>query len=309
MTAVDPVAAEAGRPLAAAGWVVGAILSFTLMAIGGRELAAELNTFEVLAYRSALGLPVVAALLLGFEGWRGAATRRVGLHALRNTVHFAAQNLWFFGVAAIPLAQLVSIEFTNPIWVALLAPMLLGERLTAAKLAGAGLGFLGVLVIARPGAAPIEAGHLAALGAAIGFALTNIMTKRLTREDSALCVLFWMTFSQMAMGFAVAASMGLTVFSAAMWPWVALVGLTGVTAHFCLTRALFLAPASIVGPMEFFRLPVVAAAGMVLYGEPLEWALLLGAGLIFAGNALNILSGRGAASSIGARKKRLPTAR
>jgi drug/metabolite transporter (DMT)-like permease len=86
--------------------------------------------------------------------------------------------------------------------------------------------------------------------------------------------------------------MGLSWVSAPMLPWVAVVAVTGLTAHFCLTRALFIAPASIVGPMEFARLPVIAVAGALVYGETLGWAVLGGAALIMAGNAVNIRAGR-----------------
>jgi drug/metabolite transporter (DMT)-like permease len=289
---VSAVAAPAGRPGLAALWMVGAIVSFAAMAVGGRELSAELDTFEIMAYRSAIGFPVVALLLLRSEGWRGAATARPGLHAVRNVIHFSAQNAWFYGVATIPLAQLVALEFTSPIWVALLAPLMLGEALTRWKALAAALGFAGVLVIAQPGVAPLEWGHAAGLGAAVGFALTNLITKRLTAEDSLLCVLFWMTFSQMVMGFAIALPGGFTVVSEPLVPWTAFVGVCGLTAHYSLTRALTLAPASVVAPMEFARLPFIAVIGMLLYGEPLEVAVLVGAALILAGNTANILGGR-----------------
>ncbi|MEL6478574.1 MAG: DMT family transporter [Pseudomonadota bacterium] len=272
----------------AALWMIGSILSFSAMAVAGRELAAELDTFEIMAYRSAIGFPVIAALVLLGPGLATVRTAEIRGHSVRNVIHFTAQNLWFFGVATIPLAQLVAIEFSNPIWVALLAPLMLSERLTRGGIVAAGLGFLGVLVVARPGVAPLEAGHLAALGAAIGFALTNIFTKRLSRTDTTLCILFWMTLSQMVMGFLCALPGGITLFSWAMTPWVLFVGLCGLTAHFSLTRALTLAPATLVAPMEFLRLPVIAFAAAILYGEPLEVAVFLGAALILAGNLYNL---------------------
>lgn len=280
------------RALGAAGWMLGAILSFSAMAVAGRELSAELDTFEIMAYRSAIGFPVIAALMVWREGPGAARTAQPVRTIVRNVVHFASQNLWFFGIATIPLAQLVALEFTNPIWVALLAPFLLGESLTRAKLGAAGLGFLGVLVIAQPGVAPLGWGHAAGLGAAMGFALTNILTKRLSHTDSALSILFWMTLSQMAMGFLCATPGGVTLFSWTMAPWVAFTGFCGLTAHFSLTRALFLAPASVVAPMEFMRLPFIAVVGMVMYGEPIEISIFAGAGLILAGNVLNISAGR-----------------
>ena len=281
-------ALRASQPLAAAAWVAGAIASFALMAVAGRELSAELDTFEIMFYRSAVGFPLVLAALLRFEGWRGARTARPGLHAVRNVAHFAGQNLWFYGVATIPLAQLVALEFTSPLWVALLAPLLLGERLTAVRLAAAALGFLGVLVIAQPGVAPLEWGHAAGLTAALGFALTNILTRKLSARDSTLCVVFWMTTSQMAMGLLTAAPGGIALPSATLGPWVLLIGLLGLSAHYCLTRALSLADVSVVAPMEFARLPVIALIGMALYAEPLTAALFVGAALILGGNALNI---------------------
>lgn len=291
MTALD-AGAGANRPLAAAGWMIGAIASFTAMAVAGRELSAALDTFEIMFYRSAIGLPLVAAALFAMKGWRGAATARPLAHAGRNVIHFAAQNLWFYGVATIPLSQLVALEFTNPIWVALLAPLLLGERLTGAKLAAALLGFAGVLAIARPGGGALEWGHAAGLGAAIGFALTNMATRGLSRTDGMLCILFWMTLSQAAMGLICALPGGLAWPPPALAPWVGAIGVLGLSAHLCLTRALALAPASVVAPMEFARLPVVAVVGLWLYGEPLTLALAAGAALILAANALNLSAGR-----------------
>ncbi len=283
------------RPLAAAAWVGGAVASFSAMTVAGRELAAEFDTFEVMAYRSAIGLPIILVAVLATGGLRSLRTAEPGLHMGRNVIHFAAQNLWFWAVTVIPLAHLTALEFTNPIWVAMLAPFLLGEPLTRAKLLAAALGFAGVLVITRPGGATVELGHIAGLGAALGFALTNMATRRL-RADGTLCIVFWMTASQLLMGLACAAPGGIAIPSQGLLPWVALVGLSGLSAHFCLTQALARAPASVVGPMEYARLPVIAVLGMALYGEALELALLLGAGLIVGGNVVNILSARRSAA-------------
>jgi drug/metabolite transporter (DMT)-like permease len=281
------------RPLVAVGWMALAVLSFAAMTLAGRELSAALDTFEIMTWRSAIGFPLVAAALLATAGAAGARTRRPGLHATRNLVHFGAQNLWFYGIATIPLAQLTALEFTSPLWVALLAPLVVGERLTARKLAAAAIGFCGVLAIARPGVAPIEAGHAAGLGAALGFAITNLATKRLSRTDGALCVLFWMTASQLAMGaLAAEAAGGLDLPPAALAPWVIVAGVAGLTAHVGLTRALYAAPASVVAPMEFARLPVVAAAALVAYGEPIGAPLVVGAALILAGNLAGLGAGR-----------------
>lgn len=259
------------------------------MAVAGRELASDFDTFEIMAYRSVIGFIIVCAIIhFSRDRFSQIKTTRPGLHIVRNIFHFAGQNLWFYGVAVIPFAQLVALEFTNPIWVALLAPLILSEKITKWRIFAAVIGFVGVLIVARPGSAPFEWGHAAGLGAALGFAMNTIFTKELLRSDTTLCVLFWMTLSQAAMGFLGAAPGGMAMLSLATMPWIIIVGLCGLTAHYSLTSALASAPASVVAPMEFIRLPVMATIGMVLYGEPLEIAVLVGGAVILAGNLLNI---------------------
>jgi drug/metabolite transporter (DMT)-like permease len=280
---------ERSNPVMAGLWMMGAVISFVAMAVAGREIQVEMNTFELMLYRSAIGFAIVVLLVArSAGGFRQVRTAHPGLHIKRNLFHYTGQNLWFFAVATIPLSQLVALEFTNPIWVALLAPFLLGEPLTRSRVLAAGLGFLGVLVVAQPGAAPIEPGHVAALAAAVGFALNTIFTKQIMRFDSVLCVLFWMTLSQGAMSLALSLPGGIPAPSAATLPWLIVVGLTGLSAHYSLTSALGHAPASIVAPMEFLRLPLIAVVGMWLYHEPLRLAVFVGAALIITGNLINL---------------------
>ena len=280
---------QRSQPLKAAAWMMGAVVSFVAMAVAGRELHAEMNTFELMLYRSAIGFLAVSAILWGSaRGLRQVRTRHVGLHVRRNLFHYIGQNLWFFAVAVIPLSQLVALEFTNPIWVALLAPFLLGETLTRARVAGALIGFLGVLVVAQPGVSPFGPGHAAALVAAVCFALNTIFTKQIMRHDSVLCVIFWMTLLQGTASLVLSLPGGIPPPSPASWPWLLVVGATGLSAHYSLTSALGYAPASIVAPMEFVRLPLIALVGMLLYHEPLRPAIFAGASLIVAGNLVNL---------------------
>jgi drug/metabolite transporter (DMT)-like permease len=280
---------ERSNPLKAGIWMMGAVVSFVAMAVAGREVQVEMNTFELMLYRSVIGLCVVALLLArSTGGFAQVKTRHPGLHVKRNLFHYTGQNLWFFAVAHIPLSQLVALEFTNPIWVALLAPFLLGETLTRSRVIAAALGFLGVLIVAQPGAAPLEPGHAAALAAAVGFALNTIFTRQIMRFDSVLCVLFWMTLSQGLMSLLLSLPGGIPAPSAVTAPWLLVIGVTGLTAHYSLTSALGYAPASVVAPMEFIRLPLIAVVGMWVYGEPLRLAVFLGATLIIAGNLINL---------------------
>ena len=276
------------RPLLAALWMSGAIASFTLMAVAGRVVQGEMNSFELMAWRSAIGFVIVAAILAP-KGFAQVRTPVPWLHIKRNVFHFAGQNLWFTGIMLLPLGQLVALEFTNPIWVAVLAPLMLGERFTARRAIAAALGFAGILIVARPGAAPLEWGHAAGLGAALGFALNTIYTRRLMAHDSVLCVLFWMTASQAVMGFALGLIGGMPLPSPGLLPWLVLVGVTGLSAHYSLTSALRHAPATIVAPMEFLRLPVIALVGAALYAEPLLASVFLGGAVILAANLVNTL--------------------
>ena len=280
---------QTSEPLKAAAWMMGAVLSFTAMAVAGRALLTGMNTFELMLYRSAVGFAVVEALIAASAGGLAQVrSRRMDLHLVRNAFHYTGQNLWFFAVSQIALGQLVALEFTNPIWVALLAPALLGERLTPTRVAAALLGFLGVLIVARPGVAPHEAGHLAALVSACCFALNTIYTRRIMAHDSVLCVLFWMTLLQGSASLLLSLPGGIPVPAVGDLPWIGVIGLTGLTAHYSLTSALRHAPASIVAPMEFIRLPVITFVGTWLYGEPLSVAVFVGAAVIIAGNLVNL---------------------
>lgn len=290
----DTIASRpASQPMKALAWMMGAIAAFASMAIAGREIQVEMNTFELMLYRSAIGFGLVAAVAAA-RGELGAVwrTRHPGLHVTRNLFHYTGQNLWFYAVAAIPLGQLVALEFTNPIWVALLAPFLLGERLTRARILAAALGFAGVLVVAQPGVSPFGPGHAAALASGLCFALNTIFTRRIMAFDSVMCVLFWMTLSQTLASLALSLPGGVPLPSVAILPWILVVGLSGVGAHYALTSALSYAPAGVVAPMEFIRLPIIATIGMWLYHEPLRLAVFLGAALIIAGNLASLRAER-----------------
>lgn len=276
-------------PLRAAAWMLGAVVSFTLMAIAGRQLSIHLDTFEIMMYRSLIGVFIVIAAG-GLAGSLGQITRRqMGLHIARNACHFAGQNLWFYALTLIPLVQVFALEFSSPIWVLLAAPLFLGERLTGMRAFSAALGFIGILVVTRPDFNGISPGILAAFLSAFGFAGSILFTKLLTRGQTITCILFWMTVIQAVFGIACAGYDGDIAWPLfAHWPWVILVAAAGVFAHFCVTTALSLAPATLVAPVDFFRLPVIAAVGSWLYLEPLDPFVLAGAVLILAANYLNV---------------------
>lgn len=267
-------------------WMAGTLASFALMAIAGRELSAELSTWEILSFRSLVGL-VISLLAAWRFGWHHLASHQPKLQVVRNLGHFIGQYGWFYGLSILPLAQVFALEFTSPIWAALLAPFLVGERVTPRRALVIAIGFVGILIVIRPGAMPVSHGTLAVLVAALSFAFAYLMTKRLMRTDTALTVVFYMSLVQLPLGLVPALFHWVTP-SMHLWPWIVLVGVCGLSAHFCLARAFAHADAVVVVPMDFLRLPLIACAGLLFYGEPLDPWILGGAAVIFAGNFLNV---------------------
>lgn len=292
-SATTPASEQENTLLHAAIWMIGAILSFSAMAIAGREASLSLDTFEIMMYRSCVGVIVVAAAITVLRRWHMVSTKRLAQHGLRNMAHFTGQNLWFYAVSVIPLAQVFALEFTSPIWVILLAPLLLGEKLTRMRGIAVTLGFIGILIVARPSPSTFNIGLACAAGSAIFFALTNIATKRLTRNESIWSIMFWLTTMQLIMGIIFAGwDLDITLPDAQSLPFILIIGCAGLSAHFCITNALSLAPAALVVPIDFARLPFIALLGWLIYGESVEIWLFVGAALILAGNFINIVSSR-----------------
>jgi len=283
---------QPSRPRAAALWMSGAIVAFTAMAVAGREVSAVHDSFEIMAVRSVIGLALVLLAGAAMGRLSDIRTDRLAGHLLRNLVHFTGQNLWFLALSLIPLAQVVALEFTAPVWVILLAPLVVGERLTPVRMVAAGLGLAGILIVARPDLSNPDPGVLAAAGCALCFALTALLTKRLTQGEPILSILVWLTAMQAVLGLITAFADGQVAWpTGATLPWLALIAVCGVLAHLCLTTALSLAPAGFVMPLDFLRLPLIAAIGALIYAEPLDPLVLLGGAVIFAGIGLNIRAG------------------
>ncbi len=259
----------------------GCIAAFSAMAVAGRAVHAVHDTFEIMLWRSAIGFLLVAGTGAALGRLGEIRTERLGAHLGRNLVHYTGQNLWFFALPLIPLAQVFALEFTTPIWVILFAALFLGERLTRRKLLAACLGFAGVLIVAHPEISRPEIGVLAAATSAICFAGTSVITKALTRVEGIISILFWLTLFQTVFSLFAVFHDGTTAWpTAETLPWLALLGLSGVGAHLCVTKALSLAPASVVMPIDFARLPVIAVVGWAVYGEVLEWQVAVGAAVI-----------------------------
>ena len=266
-----------------AGW-----LSLMLvMAVAGREGAREINVFQLMEVRSTLGFLLLYPMIRANGGFSTLKTSRLPQHIARNLIHYGAQLGWFFALTLIPIGQVVAIEFTMPIWTAILAAGFLGERMTVWKISAIALGLIGVFVIVRPTTGAINPGQLIALAAAVGFGTSVAMMKSLTRTEASVAIVFWMLVVQVVAG----ALPTLYVWvwpSPYVWACAIAVAISGTYSHFCMARAMLYADATIVLPMDFLRVPLTAAAGWLIYAERLDAFTVLGAMLILTGNLLNL---------------------
>jgi drug/metabolite transporter (DMT)-like permease len=270
-------------------WMAGTLLSFSVIAVAIRALAGTLSLFEILTVRSAIGLTILLAIVALRPQLRAALLpRRMGLHLARNTVHFLSQYAWALSVTLLPLATVFALEFTMPAWTTLLAVALLGERLTPSRIAALVLGLLGVLVIMRPGLETFRPAALWVLAAAFGYALANVATKKLTATESTFAIIFWMNVMQFPMGLAGSDPSFIARLDGAMLLPALGIGLAGLASHYCLTNAFHAADASVVVPLDFLRMPLIAVVGWLLYAEPFDPYVFLGAGLIVVGVLWNL---------------------
>ncbi|MFP6759480.1 MAG: DMT family transporter [Alphaproteobacteria bacterium] len=264
----------------AALWMIGALLGFCVMAVAIRELSGRHGTFEILAYRSIIGIIVVGGIALAM-GRQVVRTRQMRWQVRRNLVHFVGQAGWTYGLGVLPFATVFSIEFTMPAWTAVLAVLFLRERMTRGRLIAIVGGIVGVVVILRPDVALPDPSALIVLGAAIAYAGAHIMTKQLTHSDGPLAILFWMSVMQLPLSLVfIGLGDGWRMPSVVDMPWIAAVGLAALAAHFCLARALSFADAIVVMSLDFARLPLIALVGALLYGEVLNVGVGIGAVII-----------------------------
>jgi drug/metabolite transporter (DMT)-like permease len=194
-------------------------------------------------------------------------SRQLPLHIFRNTIHLGGQYLWATAILLLPLATAFALEFTAPAWTLLLAALVLGERLTTSRIGAVVLGLLGVLVILRPGLETFQPAALLMLAAAIGFACSLIATKRLTRTDPTFAIVFWMNLIQLPLALLASDPLFLRKSTLMHYPALVALGIAGLASHYCVTNAFRSGDATVVVPLDFMRIPLIALIGWWLYGE------------------------------------------
>lgn len=262
-----------------AAWAVAAATLHAMVPVGVRLLSGHLPTIEIVFLRNFFGL----LFFIGFFAWRGFGslrTTKFSLHLQRNICNFIGMWLWFQAIAMMPVAKAIALHFIEPLVAAFLAILFLGERPRLTRWLAIGIGFIGVLIILRPGVIPIGAGALMALGSAALYAGVSVYSRHLGRTDPASTTTFY--YQAMLTLFALPPALFVWVMpNAGDIPGIIVVVIAGTAAPYCLIRAFRYAEAGALLPFGFLRLPVTAGFAFLLFGEPTEIWTWLGAVLIF----------------------------
>ena len=272
-------------PVRGALWMCGAVVAFAAMITLVRILSADFHAFQTVFFRTAFGLVAMLPWLLG-RGFGALRTQRLGLHALRAAVGMAAMTLWFTTLALLPLAEATALSFTAPVFTSVLAVLFLGEVMRLRRWTATAIGFLGALIIVRPGVEAVDPAAVLAIVTALTWATSSIIVKVLARTDEPAAIVTYMTLFLTPLSL-IPALFVWQPFGAADLALFVLLGAVGSLGHFCLARSLATTEATLVMPFDYLRLPLVAVGAYALFGEvPDLWTWIGGA--VIAGSSLYI---------------------
>ena len=275
------LAALSKSPSVATGLVIAviAMFLFSLTHTSVRLMSDTMTAFQIVFWRMLLSM----AMLMPWYAWQGFGllkTRRPGMHALRAAVNCGGMLLWFFAIAVVPLGKAVAIHFVLPIFVMVLAVIVLRERVGIRRISAALVGFGGVLLVLRPNEFGIGWPEIMILGSALCYATTVIFLKYMVKSETPLALTFYTNFFIL-----------LFTIPPTIWFWVPpsvddifpilAIGVTGTFAPLLYTTALRIADASIIAATDFLRLPITAGLAFALFGEVPDIWVWIGGGIIF----------------------------
>jgi len=317
LQAVAPARAWRIRPVATSGsptrigglmlWMSGTLVALIVAALSVRTLSSTLNAFEMMSVRSAGGLLILLLMaVLRPDLRRSVRFNRMPLQSLRNVVHFGSQICWTLAITLLPFATVFALEFTIPAFVTALAVLFLGERLSITRAGALAVCLVGVAIILRPGLAAFEPAMLLMLLGSLLFATTAVITKKLIVTEATFSIMIWMNLMQLPMNLAGSDLSFVSRLEASMALPLLGIAVAGLAVHYCLTNAFRCGDASLVIPLDFLRVPLIAIIGWMFYGEPLDAFVFAGAGLIVGGVVWNVRAeaqrnGRSAARPSGVR--------
>ena len=275
-------------------WMFGALASFMLAAVSIRELAKSFNVFEINVCRTGGGLILLIFALSVSKSFRsGLSVTDIPKHLLRNVVHAAGGFFWTLAISTLPLATVFSLEFTAPAWTALMSLSVLGERVRTNVVVGLIASFVGTLIILRPAPDSFNALAILPLAAGMCLGLSALLTRRLTRTFDVFSILVWMMVIQLMIN-----SAGVLIVSGSRMlngniPETALIAgvvlaVAGLSSQLCLSNALKIGEASMVMPLDFLRVPLIAGVGALFYEESFDYWVMAGAAVIATGIVIGL---------------------
>jgi len=268
------------RTVTGAVWMVAACAGFATMTGLIRHISSELHAFEIAFFRNLFGLMVMLPWLARV-GFAGLKTKRIGLYTARGITGMMALLCWFWAVTVLPLADATALSFTSPLFATVLAVVVLSEVVRARRWIALGMGFVGAVIILRPGAHPIGWAEVAVLFSALMMAASATIIKRLSDTESPNAIVMYMTIYLTPMSFLPA----LLVWKTPSWEmlgWLFVMGVIATLAHQCLTRSFAIADASAVLPFDFTRLLFAALIGYVVFDQVPDIWIGIGAAVIVA---------------------------
>lgn len=260
-----------------------AMLMFTIMGISIRLSSEQLHVLEIVFFRNALAIIILAPVLLRM-GRDSIRMHRPGLYYGRAAINFCGMLAGFTALTLIPLAEMTALSFTGPIFVTIGAAMFLGEVIRIRRMVAIAFGFVGAMIILRPGFADISIGTMLALASALSIAAASLVVKKMTKTESATAIVFWMVMMQ-----APIALVPMLFFwempTTQTWLWLWIMALSGTAAHMLFTRSCSMVEITSLQPLEFAKLPFAVVLAWLVFDELPDMFIWIGGAVIFSSTA------------------------
>ena len=261
--------------------MAGAAVCYAILHGSVRYISSEIHPFEITFFRNLFGFIVLLPWFV-VHGLKPLRTRRIGLHLVRATSNVVAMMMFFMALSMTPLALVQALGFTAPLFATVLAIFILGERVRLRRWAALIAGFIGALIIIRPGIQPIDTGSLLTLGSAAVWGFTLITIKILSRTDSAVTITAYMVLLMSPLSL-LPALYYWTWPDGQAWFWLVVCGVAGTAAQLLMAQSFRVAEATVVLPIDFTKIVWGALIGYLAFGEVVDVWTWIGAAVIFSG--------------------------
>lgn len=281
-------------------WFILSCIAFAGLWVMIRLISQELHPFTVVVWRNFMGLVWLAPMILLNPGL--IRLERAPVHVRRATSGVIATFATFYAVANAPLATVLSINYTAPLFATIGAVMFLGERIRAIRITALAIGFAGMLLVLRPGTAPLDWGIGAAVVSALSTAFSLVAIKKLTGSDDPRAVAAWSFILTLPVSFVIVLAAGLWEWPKPhLWPLLVALGACAAAGQMALAQAFQAAEASAVMPYDFVRFGLITLAGVLLFGERYDAMTLVGGAVILMSTIVLALRERDVGRNVGTR--------